>query len=244
MRRLSLEAAVEELVADGDCIWIGNFGAQLFAVGDELVRQGRRDLHVVISSGGLLLDRLLAAGSVAEVTFAHCWSPVGPHPTRSFRDAWERGAPVTWHELPLRALAAALEAAASGVPFAPVAISPETGYVANGWSNGMLEEVDSPFGPALVVRALAPDTAFVHATSCDEWGNATPGAPAAEAPAAVRAASRSVVVTEELVEALGTATTIPGALVDVVVELPGAVAPDGVAGRYPRDVDGYLDALR
>ena len=80
---MQLEDAVAATVADGDCVWLGNFGAQLFAVGAELIRQGRRDLHVVIGSGGLLLDQLLAAGVCAEVTFTHCWSPVGPRPTRA-----------------------------------------------------------------------------------------------------------------------------------------------------------------
>jgi glutaconate CoA-transferase subunit A len=228
-----LAAAVEEHVADGDCVWIGNFGAQLFAVGDELIRQGRRDLHVVIASGGILLDRLLAAGVVGEATFSHCWSPVGPRPTPHFRRAWQEGSDVRWNELSLGTLTAALGAAAAGVPFAPVALSAETHYRA------LLAEVDSPFGRATVVRAIAPDVAFVHADSADRSGNAAIGAPAGDALVAAQAACRTVVVCEELLDR--TTPAIPAAFVDAVVVHPGAVAPDGVAGRYRRDVAAYLE---
>ena len=168
--RLDLADAVDEHVRDGSCVWIGNFGAQLFAVGRELIAQRRRDLHVVIASGGLLLDDLLREGVVAEVTFSHCWSPVGPRPTRSFRRAWEEGSDVTWHELPLGALSAALGAAAAGVPFAPVVVSSGTGYLEEDWSSGLLAQVESPFGEATVIAALAPDVAFVHAAIADDVG--------------------------------------------------------------------------
>jgi glutaconate CoA-transferase subunit A len=49
-----------------------------------------------------------------------------------------------------------------------------------------------------------------------------------------------VVVAEELAEGVVEGAAIPGVLVDAVVECAGAVAPDGVAGRYPRDVAAYL----
>jgi glutaconate CoA-transferase subunit A len=236
---MQLEDAVAATVADGDCVWLGNFGAQLFAVGAELIRQGRRDLHVVIGSGGLLLDRLLAAGVAAEVTFTHCWSPVGPRPTRAFRAAWEGERSVRFHELSLGALNAALEAGAAGVPFAPVALDPGTGYL--DWTPSMLARVESPFGEATVVRALRPDVAFVHGLRADAGGNVEIGAPAGEAPAAVAAAKRTVAVVEQLDDppAASPGAALPAVLVDHLVEHPGAVAPDGVAGLYARDVAAY-----
>jgi glutaconate CoA-transferase subunit A len=239
-----LEDAVAATVADGDCVWLGNFGAQLFAVGAELIRQERRDLHLVIGSGGLLLDQLLAAGVAAEVTFTHCWSPVGPRPTRAFRAAWEEERAVRFHELSFGALTAALEAGAAGLPFAPVALDPDpgtgTGYF--DWTPSMLARVQSPFGEAMVVRALRPDVAFVHGLRADAAGNVAIGAPAGEAPAAVAAAKRTVAVVERIgaplpVEAAG--VVLPAVLIDLLVEHPGAVGPDGVAGLYDRDVAAY-----
>jgi glutaconate CoA-transferase subunit A len=233
----SLEDAVASTVADGDCVWIGNFGSQLFAVAEELIRQRRRDLHVVIGSGGILLDRLLAEGVAAEVTFTHCWSPVGPRPTRAFRAAWEEGSEVRFHELPLGALIAALEAGAAGVPFAPVALDPGTGYPE--WTPEMIGTAESPFGEATVVRALRPDVAFVHGRSADRDGNVQIGAPAGEAPAAVAAARRTVAVVEQIIDLQLTGVALPSILIDLVIEHPGAAAPDGVPGLYERDVAAY-----
>jgi glutaconate CoA-transferase subunit A len=258
----SLEDAIASTVGDGDCVWIGNFGTQLFAVGEELIRQGRRDLHLVIGSGGILLDRLLAAGVAAEVTFTHCWSPVGPRPTRAFRAAWEEGSEVRFHELPLGALVAALEAGAAGVPFAPIGSVEGTGYPE--WTPEMIGRAESPFGEATVVRALRPDVAFIHGRRADRHGKVALGAPAGEAPAAVAAAKRTVAVVEQAAAASSTAASpstsshfpadsagyceragvsagvvLPSVLIDLVVEHPGAAAPDGVPGLYERDVAAY-----
>jgi glutaconate CoA-transferase, subunit A len=229
-------------VRPGETVWLGNFGAQLFAVGEELVRQGARDLHVVLASGGLLLDRLIGAGVVAEVTFAHCWNAVGPAPTWHFRRAWQDGNDIRWHELPMGVLSCALSAAAQGVPFAPVRLHPETGYATDDWSGGMLAEVDSPFGAATVVRALPVDVAFVHADLADADGNSAVGTPVGEAVVAAGAARRVVVVAEEIgsaAEVRARGVDLLGLVVDAVVAVPGAVAPDGVPGRYPRDVAAY-----
>lgn len=229
-------------VRAGETVWLGNFGVQLFAVGEELVRAGARELHVVISSGGLLLDRLIGAGAVAEVTFAHCWSAVGPAPAWHFRRAWQDGAGIRWHELPMGVLSAALSAAAQGVPFAPVHVHPDTGYLADGWVEGMLARVRSPFGEATVVRAVPLDVAFVHAALADPDGNCSFGAPPGEALVAARAARRVVVVAERVgspAEVRAAGVDLLGMLVDTVVEVPGAAAPDGVPGHYPRDTTAY-----
>lgn len=237
-------------VRAGDTVWLGNFGAQLFAVGEELVRAGARDLHVVVASGGLLLDRLIGAGVVAEATFGHCWSAVGPAPAWRFRRAWQDGSGIRWHELPMGVLSAALEAAARGLPFAPVAVHPDTGYVTDGWSGGMLATVESPFGAATVVRALPVDVAFVHAAIADTDGNCSFGQPCGEALAAAGAAGRVVVVAERIAspsEVRASGIDLLGLLVDRVVELPGAVAPDGVLGHYPRDIarhESFVDSGR
>lgn len=235
-------AAAVATVRPGNTVWLGNFGAQLFAVGAELVRQRAYDLHVVIASGGLLLDQLIGAGVVDEVTFAHCWNAVGPAPTWHFRRAWQDGSDIRWHELPMGVLSAALTAAAQDVPFAPVRVHPATGYLTDDWSGGMLARVDSPFGVATVVRALPVDVAFVHASLADADGNCSFGAPAGEAVIAAQAARRVVVVAERIgspAEVRAQGVDLLGMLVDTVVEAPGAAAPDGVPGHYPRDVAAY-----
>ncbi|MFI5610004.1 CoA transferase subunit A [Amycolatopsis sp. NPDC051903] len=239
----SLADAVRTHVRPGTRVYLGNFGAQLFSVGHELIRQGLHDLDAVIASGGLLLDQLLGARVLRSATFGHCWSPVGPAPAWNFRRLAESGAgTVELHELSLGLFSSALTAGAHGVPFLPVAGLPGTGYADEDWTGGRLATVDSPFGSTTVVRAERPDVAFVHVDVVDEQGNGHLRGPLGEVPLAAQAAERVVLVAEEVVpgeqvRALG--VTIPGLLVDAVVHLPGAVAPDGTAGRYDRDVAAY-----
>jgi glutaconate CoA-transferase subunit A len=240
---LGLAEAVGRHVQDGSRVYIGNFGAQLFCVGHELIRQGRRDLHAVIASGGLLLDQLMGAGVLRSATFGHCWSPVGPTPAYNFRRLAESGdTSVELHELSLGLFSAALMAGAYDVPFMPVGDLAGAGYIDEDWTGGRTAWVDSAFGGARVVAAEVPDVAFVHVDLADADGNGVIRGPLGEVVLAAQAARSVVLVAEEtapgeVVRQAG--VTIPGLLVDAVVELPGAVLPDGAIGRYDRDVAAY-----
>lgn len=238
--------AVGDHVADGTLVYIGNFGAQLFAVAHELIRQRRERLHVVASSGGILVDQLIGAGSTSVVTVSHCWSPVGPAPTWNFRRAMEDGTPaIELHELSLATLNAALTAGAWQMPFLPTVDLADTGYVSEGWTGGMLALVDTPFGSSIVVQALEPDVAFIHADRCDHDGNAAVAGPVGEVTVAAQAARSVVIVAEALVDAVPPSeVTVPGVIVDTVVEEPYALHPDGAAGRYERDVGAYQEYAR
>jgi glutaconate CoA-transferase subunit A len=233
----SLADAVARYAPDGSTVYLGNFGGQLFSVGHELIRQGRQDLHAVMGSGGLLLDQLLGAGVVAEATYAHCWSPVGPDPAWNFR---RRAASIIRHEVTLGLLAAALTAGAWGLPFLPVPDLAGTGYVDENWTGGMLDVATSTrFGASPVIQALRPDTAFVHVDLVDADGNGLILAPVGETVVAAQAARTVVLVAEEAVATLPAPATVPGLLTSAVVVRPGAVRPDGAVGRYERDVAAY-----
>lgn len=242
---IGLEEAVATHLRPGTTVYLGNFGAQLFAVGHEIVRRKHTGLHLVIGSGGILMDQLLGAGVLRSATFGHCWSPVGPAPTWNFRRAAEAGeGDVTLYELSLGLLTAALTAGAWGVPFMPVPGLPGTGYADEDWPNGRLARADSPFGAADVVAAIAPDVAFVYVDRADSDGNGVVSGPLGEALVAAQAARNVVLVAEEIVDteaARRAGIAIPGVLTTAVVHRPGAVAPDGAPGRYDRDVAAYRD---
>ncbi len=238
-----LAGAVRVHVTPGSRVYIGNFGAQLFCVGHELIRLGIRDVDAVIASGGLLLDQLIGAGTLRSATFGHCWSPVGPSPAWNFRRLAEGGYDgCAVSEMSLGTLTAALTAGAWGVPFMPVHSLPGTGFADEDWTRGRVDHVRTRFGDADVVEAIAPDVAFVHADAVDGEGNAAIRGPLGEVLVAAQASSRVVIVAEELVSADAVqeiGISIPGILVDDVVVQAGAVRPDGAIGRYPRDVEGY-----
>lgn len=245
VRTSSLAEAVSAHATAGAVVYLGNFGAQLFCVGHEMIRQGVRGLDAVIASGGLLMDQLLGAGVLASVSYGHCWSPVGPSPAWNFRRAAERGdTSVTMHEMSLGMLTAALTAGAWGVPFMPVPSLAGTGYVTEDWPRGRRARAATPYGACDVVAAISPDVAFVHADIADADGNASVRGPLGEVLVAAQASRTVVVVAEEIVAAeqvRAAGVTIPGLLVSTVVEQPGAVSPDGALGRYDRDVAAYAD---
>jgi len=245
---LTLPQAVAGFVGDGTSVYLGNFGSQLFCVGHELIRQQRRELHAVIASGGVLLDQLLGAGTLASATFGHCWGPVGPHPAWNFRRLTEKGHTDAGprprlHEVSLGLLTAALTAAAWGVPFMPVPGPVGTGYLEDDWTGGLVGQGDSPFGGAPVVRAITPDVAFLHVDQTDRHGNGHIAGPVGEMVTAAQAARAVVLVCEEVTDTDTVrehGITIPGVLVNAYVHRPRAVWPDGAIGRYDRDVHAYL----
>lgn len=238
-----LSRAVREHVRPGRTVYLGNFGAQLFAVGHEMIRQEITGINSVIASGGLLMDQLLGAGVLRSATYGHCWSPVGPSPAWNFRRAAEHGdGAVELYEMSLGLMTAALTAGAWGVPFMPVPGLPGTGYTDEDWPNGRLATADTAYGTACIVPALAPDVAFVHVDQADVSGNGIIHGPLGEVLLAAQAAATTILVAEEIVATevvLAAGITIPGLLVSAVVEHPRAVAPDGAIGRYDRDVTAY-----
>lgn len=244
-KRTTLADAVTDFVRPGTSVYLGNFGAQLFCVGHELIRQELREIDAVIASGGLLMDQLLGAGVLRSATYGHCWSPVGPSPAWNFRRAAERGDnAVTLYEMSLGMITASLTAGAWGVPFMPVPGLPGTGFADENWPNGRLSTVSSEFGSATIVRAITPDVAFVHVDRADVQGNGVIRGPLGEVVLAAQASTTVVVVAEEIVtteEAISEGISIPGLLTTAVIHHAGAVAPDGVIGRYDRDVAAYED---
>jgi len=241
----TLVDAVSDFVRPGMSVYLGNFGAQLFCVGHELIRQDLSEIDAVIASGGLLMDQLLGARVLRSATYGHCWSPVGPSPAWNFRRAAESGdSTVTLYEMSLGLITAALTAGAWGVPFMPVPGLPGTGYADENWPNGRLSTVSSEFGNAAIVRAITPDVAFVHVDKADVQGNGVINGPLGEVVLAAQASTTVVVVAEEIVtteEAISEGISIPGVLTTAVIHHAGAVAPDGVIGRYDRDVAAYED---
>lgn len=249
-KQLTLPQAVAEHVQADSTVYLGNFGSQLFSVGHEMIRQGCTSVHAMMGSGGILLDQLLGAGVASTATFAHCWSPVGPAPASCFRRLVEGGASeLTLHELSLGTLTAALTAGAWDVPFMPARDLHGTGYADAEQAGGMTARVESPFGNASVVRPLVPDVAFVHVDVVTSWGDGVMRAPRGETVVAAQASRSVVVVAEEFTEDEPdpASVAIPGLLVDALVIAPGAVHPDGAAGRYDRDVafyERYAEAAR
>jgi glutaconate CoA-transferase subunit A len=236
-KRATLPDAVS-LVTDGAIVALGGgLSARLpMAMVRELVRQGRRGLHLVGSAHSIDVDMLVAAGAVrrCEESYVGFEQDLGLAP--AYRRAAEEGS-IEVAESCCVSILAQLRAAEMGLPFLPV-------RGVRGSDVGRLHpeyaEITCPFtGETLVaVPALRPDVALLHAPSGDRYGNLH-----LEQPYVLderfAAASRMVVATvDELVstdEVAASGVTVPGHLVAAVTEAPFGAHPSSCYPRYAYD---------
>src|SRR4029079_9311254 len=88
-----LETGIAELISDGDTISLEGFTHLIpHAAGHEIIRQGRRDLHLVRMTPDILYDQLIGAGCATRLTFSWGGNP-GVVSLHRFRDAVENGWP-------------------------------------------------------------------------------------------------------------------------------------------------------
>ncbi|MCX9192242.1 acyl CoA--acetate/3-ketoacid CoA transferase subunit alpha [Carbonactinospora thermoautotrophica] len=243
---VDLERAVG-FVTDGTMVALGGgLSARLpMALVRELIRQGRRGLHVVGSAHGIDVDLLVAAGAVAvcEESYVGFEQDLGLAP--AYRRAAQEGT-VEIRESCCATILAQLRAAEFGLPFMPVRgvkgsdirrLHPE------------YREITCPFtGETLVaVPPLRPDVALIHAPLGDRHGNLHLDQPYvlderfAAAARNVVATVERVVSTEEVVRA---GVTIPAHLVSAVAEVPYGAHPTSCYPAYAYDRPHLVEYTR
>ena len=236
---LSLEEAVATLVTDGITIAMEGFTHLIpHAAGHEIIRQGRRDLHLVRMTPDVIYDQLIGAGCATKLTFSWGGNP-GVGSLHRLRDAVENKWP---HELAIEehshaGMATRYTAGASGLPFGVL-----RGYV----GTDLTEHTDSiapitcPFtGEQLTsIAALNPDVSVIHAQRADREGNVQIWGLLGVQKEAVLASSRSIVTVEEIVDELpevAGAIVLPSWVVSAVCHVPGGAHPSFAMGFTVRD---------
>lgn len=236
---LSLAESIRTHVADGASVALEGFTHLIpFAAGHELIRQRRRDLHLIRLTPDLIYDQLIGMGCARRLTFSWGGNP-GVGSLHRLRDAVEQQWP---HALELdehshAGMAAAYCAGAANLPFGTL-----RGYIGNDLPevNPRIRTVTCPFtGEELAaVPALRPDVTILHAQRADREGNiALHGIVGAQREAAL--AARKVLVTvEEIVDRLPpmmNAIALPHWVVTAVSHCPGGAYPSYAHGHYLRD---------
>lgn len=237
-KRRSL-AEVVASIPDGSCLALGGntlHRAPAAAV-HELLRQQKRGLHLVKTAGAYDVDLLcgLGAAIVVSAGFVGYETVFGLAPM--YRKAVEGGA-VEAREHACYTIIAGLRAASQGVPFMPL----------NGLQGSDLVElrgfktVRDPYTDTdvLVVPAIVPDVALIHVQTADQDGNARIDGSVFEDALMARAARRVIITAEQIVDRAEMAaapgrTTIPGFLVEAVVEAPRGAWPTSCATLYEYD---------
>jgi len=239
MPLVSLREAIAQHVRDGQTLALEGFTHLIpFAAGHEIIRQGRRDLHLVRMTPDLVYDQMIGAGCARALTFSWGGNP-GVGSLHRLRDAVEHGwpRPLALIEHSHAGMAAAYTAGASRLPFAVL-----RGYVGTDLprANDQIRSVTCPYtGEVLAtVPALRPDVTILHAQKADAKGNVLlRGIVGAQKEAAL-AADVLLVTVEEIVPDLDApmnAIVLPHWVVTAVACVRGGAWPSYAQGYYARD---------
>ena len=244
-KQIDLSDAISRYVPDGSTVAMGTAQESCipFAVGHEIIRQGKRNLTLIGPISDILFDQIIGAGCVRKIQAA--W--VGNVITGSgynFRRAVENGF-IEVEDHSILTLTSALTAGKMGVPYMPAktALGSDLFRTHSG-----LKVIRCPFsGETLTaVKAIAPDITVIHAPRSDEYGNAHAWGNLGVTREACLAARR-VIVTAEVIVASGVIRSdpnrvvVPGICVDAVVHYPWGGHPSPVPGHYNRDDQAFLD---
>jgi len=239
----SLKEAVGQNVRDGDLIYAAGFTHLIpFAAGHEIIRQGRKNLILARATPDLVYEQMAAAGCAKKIVFSYMGNP-GVGSLRYLRTQVENGE-LEIEEYSHFAMITRLQAGASGLPFLPMN---ETGAVDLENANPNFKRVIDPYSgkSVLVVPALKPDVAIIHAQRADKNGNAQIWGILGEQKEAAFAADRVILTVEEIVDESvirsdPNRTIIPDLIVDAVCHVPFCSHPSYTQGYYDRDNEFYL----
>jgi len=245
MELLPLTEAIAAYVKDGQTVALEGFTHLIpFAAGHEIIRQGRRKLHLVRMTPDLVYDQLIGMGCAERLTFSWGGNP-GVGSLHRLRDAVERGwpQPLALTEFTHAEMAVAYQAGASGLTCALMPHHATTDLEAV--PGAPVKRLRCPFSdaPLTAVPALTPDVTLLHAQQVDAAGNVLFRGIVGAAKEAAMAARCVLVTVEEQVARLNAdlnALVLPAAVIAAVSIVPGGAYPSYAQGYYPRDNGFYL----
>jgi glutaconate CoA-transferase, subunit A len=240
MELLPLRDAIAHHVHDGQSVALEGFTHLIpFAAGHELIRQQRRDLHLVRMTPDVISDQLIGMGCVRRMTFSWGGNP-GVGSLHRLRDAVEHQwpNPLALTEHTHGEMAVAYQAGASGLPCGLMRRGAETDLAKA--STAGVRTVSCPISgvPLTAVPAINPDVTVLHAQQVDADGNVLIRGIVGAAKEAAMAARSLIVTVEEQVERLDAdinSIVLPSWIVTAVSIVPGGAYPSYAHGHYPRD---------
>jgi glutaconate CoA-transferase subunit A len=231
-------AEAAAIVQDGMTIAVGGglSWREPMALLRELIRQGRRDLHVVGTAHGVDVDLLCGAGAVGVVQESYVGFEHDFGMAPNFRRACESGR-VQVLDSCCHTVIQQLRAAEFGVPFLPVRSVQGTDFLK---LHPEYKTMTCPFTelPLVLVPALAPDVAVIHAQYGDEHGNLKILPPLVADLFFIRAARHVIATVERLLpkeELRSIEPNVPYFWVEAVVEAPYGAHPTSCYPFYAYD---------
>ncbi|HKZ73809.1 MAG TPA: CoA-transferase [Steroidobacteraceae bacterium] len=245
MALMSLADAIARHVRDGQSVALEGFTHLIpFAAGHEIIRQGRKDLHLIRMTPDLIYDQMIGMGCAGRLTFSWGGNP-GVGSLHRLRDAVEKGwpRPLEIFEHSHAEMAVAYQAGASGLPCGVLRRYVETDLAR--LPGARAKAFDCPVsGEALAaVPAINPDVTILHAQQTDAEGNVLIRGIIGASKEAAMAARCLIVTVEQRVDRFSAdmnAIVLPRWLVAAVCVVPGGAYPSYAQGCYPRDNGFYL----
>jgi glutaconate CoA-transferase subunit A len=243
----STKEAVSQFIEDGNSIVMGAAleAAIPFAVGHEIIRQGKKDLTLVGPISDMFFDQLIGCGCAKKVVAAWVGNVimgVGYNMRRAVEVGIPRRIEVEDHTN--FTIALALRGGSLGIPFLPTKTLLGTGMMSRGFP---FKEMECPFTKErlALIPALKPDVAVLQAQRADEDGNTHFWGGSGITKEAALAARKVMVVVEEVVSKKvvrrdPNRTLLPGFLVHAVIPEPWGGHPSPVPGYYNRDHEQYI----
>lgn len=244
LKVMPLSEAISRFVNDGDILCAAGFTHLIpFAAGQEIIRQGKRNLTLVRATPDLIYDQMIAAGCARKVVFSWAGNP-GVGSLRVFRRAVERGQ-IEIEEYTHFGMVLALTAGASGLPFMPLVSNIGSDLPS---ANPRIKTIRCPYTDRLLstVPAINPDVAIIHAQRANRNGDVQAWGITGEQKEAAFASKRVIVTVEEIVPEPVTRqspqlTIIPGFKVTSISVVPFGAHPSYAHGYYERDNEFYVE---
>jgi glutaconate CoA-transferase subunit A len=225
-------------VQSGDCVAIGGglSWREPMAALRELIRQDIKGLKLVGSAHGIDIDLLCGAGSVAVSAESYVGFEQDFGMAINYRRACEAGL-IKVEDNCCYTLVQQLRAAISGLPFMPIRSVQGTDFMQ---LHPEFKTMACPFtGEQLVlVPALKPDVAILHAHYADQHGNLRIEGPPVADILFAKSSAKVIVTVEEIIshqELAQKGVTIPYFYVTAISEVPYGAHPTSCYPRYAYD---------
>jgi acyl CoA:acetate/3-ketoacid CoA transferase alpha subunit len=238
---MSEKEAVEKFVQDGDyllyeCNYLQRGPSALIR---EVIRQKKKDLWVGAKFTWVTAALLVGAGCVSKLDVG--FFLFGPTVEQAIREGR-----VTAYEYSNVVMTNRIMAGAMGLPFLPTRSLGGT----DNFPHSGAKLIEDPYTgePIVVVPALNPDVALIHAHQADVFGNARIFGTGISHQEAAMASRKVIVSTEEIIETDEirrdpARTTIPYYVVDAVVHAPFGAYPGEMQGHYASDVPHVIEII-